>query len=399
MEHQAKTTGSGLRTITVTCARGAAPGLAAEIAALGFPVTRVEPAAVQSRGTFADTLALNLRLRTGQRVLWLLAEFPAPDADALYARVHAIPWEQEIPADGYLSVTSAVHHPAIRDTRFANLKCKDAIVDRLREACGRRPDAGASRDRTVVFLYWQPARAKVYLDTTGEPLSRRGYRRLVGAAPMQESLAAAAILATGWTGDGHFINPMCGSGTLAIEAVLLALHRAPGLTRTNFGFMHTKRFDPAAWQALVQEARRQAKPALDFKIIATDRDAAAVADARRNAEAAGVAASIQFGVGDFRSTPLPAGGPGVIMFNPEYGERLGAEQDLVAVYRGIGDFLKQRGAGYRGYVFTGNFALAKQIGLRSRRRLPFFNGDLECRLLEYDLYAGAGGGRIGTEPG
>ena len=143
-------------------------------------------------------------------------------------------------SDGYFSVTSSVHNPAINDSRFANVRCKDAIVDRMKEKCGRRPDTGPDRNRIVIHLYWKGNIGQVFIDTSGEPLSRRGYRMIPLKAPMQETLAAAVVLATGWGRDGNFINPMCGSGTLAIEAALIALQRAPGLLRSNYGFMHLK---------------------------------------------------------------------------------------------------------------------------------------------------------------
>src|SRR5208283_2330441 len=185
----------------------------------------------------------NLLLRTAHRVLFLIREFAAPDADALYLAVSEIAWEEYIAPDGYVCVTSSVDNPTIRDSRFANVKCKDAIVDRIKEKCGQRPDSGPDQDRAVVNLYWKGDRCSLYIDTSGEPLSRRGYRKIPLTAPMQETLAAAVIQATGWTpvpvpgknSSGHFINPMCGSGTIAIEAALIGLNRAAGLLRDNFG--------------------------------------------------------------------------------------------------------------------------------------------------------------------
>ena len=205
---------------------------------------------------------------------------------------------------------------------------------------------------------------------------------------MQETLAAAVILATGWTGQGNFINPMCGSGTLAIEAALMGRNRAPGIWRENFGFMHWKGFPRETWKKLHQEAIDREIPSSPSKIIATDIDPQAIRGAQRNARAAGVQRDIEFAVCDFAQTPIPPG-DGVVVLNPEYGERMGNIQELESTYRRIGDFLKSKGVGYRGYIFTGNLKLAKKVGLRTRRRIPFFNGNIECRLLEYELYAGS----------
>lgn len=374
--------------ILVTCPKAIPPILAQEIRALGLPVVAEKEAAVETIGTLHDTMRLNLSLRTGHRVLFLLHDFRCRTPAELYSQLVRLPWENYLDCHSLLSITSAVHNDTIKDTRFANLKCKDAIVDRLKRKTGRRPDSGPARTGAVVFLYWKAEQASVYLDTSGESLAKRGYRKIPLQAPMQETLAAATILATGWQGKGNFINPMCGSGTLAIEAAWLSLGRPPGLLRSNFGFMHLRGFEQAKWRALLAQAKARMKKKLTAKIIATDHDPAAVAAARQNARTAGVDHLIAFEVADFAATPVPAGG-GVIMLNPEYGERLGREAELRAIYSGIGDWFKQKCAGYTGYVFTGNLELAKWVGLRPKRRLPFFNGAIECRLLEFELYEGS----------
>jgi putative N6-adenine-specific DNA methylase len=374
--------------ILITCAKGIPPFLKQELLTLGFPVLSESIAGIETEGTLDDTQRLNLQLRTAHRVLFVLGELSAADADGLYRELRRMPWEALIPADGYLCVTSSVETPSIRDPRFASLRCKDAIVDRIKEKAGRRPDSGPERDRSVVHLYWKEQKAVVYLDTSGESLSRRGYRKIPMAAPMQETLAASVVLATGWQGGGSFVNPMCGSGTLAIEAALIALDRAPGLLRGNFGFMHVPGYNEALWSQLREKARQGSKKQLAGRIIATDIDPDAVEGAKKNAATAGVEHLIDFQVCDFAGTPVPEGG-GVIVMNPEYGERMGEAAALEPVYKGIGDFLKQKCQGFRGYVFTGNAALGKKVGLKPKRSIPFWNSGIECRLLEFDLYAGS----------
>jgi putative N6-adenine-specific DNA methylase len=373
--------------IVITCAKGIPPFLKEEVLSLGLPILSEGVAHIETEGTMNDTMKLNLFLRTGQRVLFLLEEFKAKTPDELYERISRIGWEDHIPEGDYLSVTSSVETPTIKDSRFANLKCKDAIVDRLKEKFGRRPDSGPQRNGTVIHLYWKGKRCQIFIDTSGEPLSRRGYRRIPLKAPMQETLAAAVVLATGWKGDGNFINPMCGSGTLAIEAALIALNRAPGLLRTNFGLMHLRGFDESSWKGLRKKAKAETKKSLNGRIIATDVSPEAVEAAKKNAATAGVYHRIEFGVCDFSETPVPKGG-GVVLLNPEYGERLGQIEKLKETYKGIGDFFKKKCVGYKGYIFTGNLDLAKKVGLRRKRRIPFFNSNIECRLLEYDLYEG-----------
>jgi 23S rRNA G2445 N2-methylase RlmL len=374
--------------ILITCPKGIPPYLKQELLALQFPVLAEHSAGVETEGSLHDAMRLNLCIRTGHRVLFLLKEFRADNAADLYRELSSFAWEEFIPQDGHLCVTSSVDTPSIKDTRFASLKCKDAIVDRIAEKCGRRPDTGPARDRSAVHLYWEHDRGFVYLDTSGEPLSRRGYRKIPLTAPMQETLAAAVVIATGWSGSGNFINPMCGSGTLAIEAALIGLNRAPGLLRSNFGFMHIKGFDASFWTGLREQEKKQTQKLFPGRIIATDVDPDAVEAARRNAATAGVERHIAFNVCDYSDTPLPDGG-GVIVMNPAYGSRLGEIQQLETLYKGIGDYFKQKCTGYTGYVFTGNASLAKKVSLKPKRTLQFFNSGIECRLLEYDLYEGS----------
>jgi 23S rRNA G2445 N2-methylase RlmL len=382
------------RRILITCARGTPGILAGEIQAQRLPVRSTLETAVETEGTLADTLRLNLSLRTAQRVLYLFDAFPAVQAEDLYRRLVMLPWEKVIAADGFLSVTSSVNTAAVNDTRFANVKTKDAIVDRIREKQGRRPDSGPGRHGAVVYLHWEQDRCEVWLDTSGEPLSRRGYRKIPLEAPMQETLAAAVILATGWDGKGPLVSPMCGSGTLAIEGALIASRRAPGILRQNFGFMHLLGFDPSAFEKQVEEFKKAARQEAAGRIIATDIRPEAVEAARQNARTAEVEHLIEFQTCDFRESTVPEG-EGIVILNPEYGERMGDAGKLGDIYKGIGDFFKNRCLGYRGYIFTGNLELAKQVGLRTKRRIPFYNGPIECRLLEYELYRGSRKG--GTE--
>jgi len=377
------------QTIIITCPKGITPWLAEEVIVLGFPIFAEGEAAVETEGTLADTMRLNLHIRTGHRILYLLSTFQAENPSGLYGGIRNIPWEvllHESGAHAYLCVTSTVETPTINDRRFVNLKAKDAIVDRLVEHCGIRPDSGPDRDRAVIHVYWKGKDVFIYLDTSGEPLSRRGYRKIPLAAPMQETLAAAIIITTGWNGRTSFVNPMCGSGTLAIEAALLAQGKAPGLLRSNYGFTHWKGFDPAAWRKIRAAAHMEQKETA-AQIIATDIDPKAVAAARQNARTAGVEKLIEFAVCHFARTPVPERS-GVLVLNPPYGERTGEVSKLIGLYREIGDFFKQKCGGYRGYIFTGNMALGKHVGLRTKRRITFYNSEIECRLLEYELYEG-----------
>ncbi len=383
------------RLIAVTCPRGLVEFLRGEIEALGFAVEEAGGSHVNLHGTLRDAMRLNLHLRTAIDVLYLLAEFECDSPEDLYAGAKEIAWEEIVPADGYVSVDSHVRHETMISRTYPNVLLKDAVVDRIFEKAGRRPDSGPSRDRTVLHLYWRDRVARVFLNTSGRKLSDRNYRKIPHSAPMNEALAAGVLMAAGFghvAGDDEWwarplVNPMCGSGTLAIEAALLASGRPPGLLRSHFGFQHVVGFDPQAWEAVRREARKAAPRRSAAPIVASDVDGRAVAAARKNAQTAGVDHQIEFHVCDFAKTPMPSQ-PGTVILNPEYGLRLGEISELEQTYARIGDFFKQRCAGWRGYIFTGNLELAKKVGLRAKRRMVFYNAQIECRLLEYELYAG-----------
>lgn len=376
------------RTLFLTCAKGLAPILVRELENLGMPSPReVGPAGVETEGDGHDAMRLNLLLRTAQRVYYHLHDFQAQHADDLYHQVNALPWEDLLLPDGYFTVHTSVFNDSIRDTRFPSLRCKDAIVDRLRNHYGRRPNTGHEQRGAAIFLYWQGSRARIFIDTSGDPLSRRGYRKIPQAAPLQETLAAAILFASGWDVRTHLVIPMCGSGTLAIEGALMAMNKAPGLLRPSFAFEHLVGFEAEALKSLRSGFRGSADKAPGGVIIATDIRAEAVEAARQNAKTAGVDHLIEFLTCDFAQTPVPEG-KGAVIFNPEYGERMGSVEALRDLYKGIGDFMKKSCQGYSGHVFTGNPELGKCIGLHTRRKIPFFNGAIECRLLNYELYAG-----------
>lgn len=374
--------------VIVTCNRRLSPYLEQEVRQLGFTPVRVFNTGLELKCTVNECIRLNLHLRIASQVLYEIHSFRATDAQELYRELVKIPWEEIIPFDGYFSVTSNVHNETITTPLFANVKVKDAIVDRIKEVKGVRPNSGPDLTKAVIHLHWIDDRAEIFIDTSGETLAKHGYRKHPGKAPMLEALATATILATNWDGKSPFVNPMCGSGTLAIEAAFFAQKRMPGLQRMNYSFMHFMGYD----EEVFFEERRLLKDTTQKdilpEIVASDISEQAIDISRANAKTAGVEHLIRFEVCDFAETPVPSQ-PGVIMFNPEYGERLGTHGRLEVTYQRIGDFMKKECAGYRGYVFTGNPDLAKKIGLRASRRFEFFNGKLDCRLLQYELYSGS----------
>ena len=375
--------------IIITCPKRLAPYLENEVKELGFGIDETFITGVRLAGTINDCIKLNLNLRCASQVLYSLKKFEAENADAIYNSLIEFPWETILPEEGYFSITSNVNNPTINNSMFANLRVKDAIVDRLREQRGVRPLTGSELTGAVIHLFWKSERAEVFIDTSGDSLARHGYRKIPGQAPMLEALAAATIYATQWDKKSPFINPMCGSGTLAIEAAMIATNRRPGLFRTNYAFMHLKGYDETVYLQEDAFLEQQIVEVPGLQIIATDYSEKAIENAKKNAVAAGVAKLIEFDVCDFAATEIPLDTTGIFFVNPEYGERLGAVAKLEETYARIGDFMKQHCKGYFGYIFTGNLELAKKIGLKAKRRIEFYTSTIDCRLLEYELYSGS----------
>lgn len=374
--------------VIITCNKRLSPYLQQEVKALGFSINRSFSTGVEIRATMNDCITLNLNLLCASQVLYAISAFSAANATELYNEVKKVAWEDLIDFNGYFSVTSTVNNETISTPLFANLKVKDAIVDRIKEKKGVRPNSGAELNKAVVHLFWQENKADLYLDTSGETLAKHSYRKHPGKAPMLEALASGVLLATAWDKKSPLVNPMCGSGTLAIEAALLATNRKPGFYRMNYAFMHFLGYDEQVFFAARRKLKEQMIKPADLKIIASDISQEAVEIAKANAKTAGVDQLISFEVCDFAQTSIPSTA-GVIIFNPEYGERLGVHTKLEQTYKRIGDFMKQSCKGYQGFVFTGNPDLAKKIGLQTYKRTEFYNGKLDCRLLAYELYDGS----------
>jgi len=376
------------RKVFITCKDRSVTYLEKEVRELGFVPESVQRTGIELIASMEDCMDLNLHLRTASHVLFEIKSFYLRHADDIYRRVKAINWEDYLDVDGYFSINSVADNESVTTPLIVNVKIKDAIVDRFREKFGRRPDSGSEFSGAVFQMFWKDTQATLYINTSGDTLAKHGYRKIPGKAPMMEDLAAATIYATEWNTRVPFINPMCGSGTLAIEAALMATKRYPGLYRTHYAFMSILGYDESAYQAKIKKLEAKIVEVPEVKIIASDISLQAISFAKENAMTAGVDHMIDFQVCDFAETEIPEKPRGVIMFNPEYGERLGEETELEQTYRRIGDFMKQKCAGYRGYIFTGNLELAKKVGLKASRRIEFWNGTIDCRLLKYDLYEG-----------
>jgi len=371
--------------IFINCALHIAPSLSSELHAIGYPNHSVEKHGVKLEGDFSDIIKLNLKLRTAHRVLLTIDGFIAKSAKELQKKIYKIAWDHYIPENEYISIESHTDSPEIRDARYLNLIIKDAICDCMRERTGYRPDSGKEKKGVCIFVHWMENFAFVYLDTSGESLAKHNYRKIPGKAPLQETLAASFILTANFSGGTHFVNPMCGSGTIAIEAALYLSNRYPGMLRPQYAFQHIKGYDENLYKKIRSQIRSESKQNIKGKIIATDIDPEAIAAAQKNALTAGVNDLITFDVCSFEQTEIPEGG-GVIILNPYYGEREGDILELEKVYEYIGDFFKNNCKGYSGYIFTANRDLAKKVGLKTKRKYEYRNSTLDARLLEYELY-------------
>jgi len=374
--------------VFITCKDRSVSYLEQELRELGFFPVEISRTGIEIHASLEECMDINLHLRTASHVLYEIKSFYLRNADDIYRRFKAIPWEEYLDVDGYFSVNSVAENESITTPLIVNVKVKDAIVDRFRELKGRRPDSGSDFSGLVIQVYWKETQAIVYLNTSGETLAKHGYRKIPGKAPMMEALAAATIYASEWNTRVPFINPMCGSGTLAIEAALMASKRYPGLYRENYSFQHILGYNEETFQAKKRKLENKIIDNPGVKIVASDISLQAITFARENAAFAGVEDLIDFQTGDFAETEIPEKPRGVILFNPEYGERLGDLTELEETYKRMGDFMKQKCAGYRGYIFTGNLDLAKKVGLKASRRIEFWNGTIDCRLLKYDMYEG-----------
>lgn len=376
-------------SLHITCALGLSDYLSAELAALKFTVLKVSKNHVIVQGSLTDCLKLNMTLRTAYRVNFEIISAPCSNQHELKSLLKKFNWEEVADVNGYLSFQSFSNHPTITNTMFLNQFAKDAVVDYFNAKYGKRPDAGKFNENAVsIFVHWADNHLKVYLDTTGIPLDKRGYRLEGLYAPMQETLASALIMATGWNGNSVLYNPMCGSGTLAIEAAMMAANMYPGLLRRQYSLMNVKGFSMEDCEKLFSELIQLKKGDLQKRIFASDQSARAIASAIENAKRAGVDHLVDFSVCDFENSSIEPGN-GTVILNPPYGQRLGEEEQLIPVYKSIGSFFKKSCTGKTCFVFTGSRTLSHQIGLKASRKMMFYNGDIECRLLRYEMYEGS----------
>jgi putative N6-adenine-specific DNA methylase len=373
------------RSYFATTARGLEEIAAGELQTLGARDVRPVFTGVHFTGDTELLYRVNLWSRILFRVLVPIAEVPCRDAAQLHREARRIDWGEYITPDRTFAVHCTGTNAKLNHTHYTALTIKNAITDRQQDEEGERSSVDTENPDININAHIEGDRCLLSLDSSGSSLHRRGYHVAMGIAPLKESLAAALIELSGWTDEIPLLDPFCGSGTIAIEATLKALDIAPGLSRAEFGFQKWRDFQPDIWEKLLQEARKRQKPSLNSSIYASDADGEILQQAVDNACFCRVEDCIVFSQEEIDRLESPADS-GIIVCNPPYGKRIGNAAELGAVYKTFGDVLKHRFKGWTAYILSGNKELTKQIGLRSSRRVPLFNGSLPCTLLKYELY-------------
>ncbi len=368
------------------CPRGLERPLAEELLRIGAVEPTPADGGVGFAGAFELVYGANLESRIASRVLWEVGGGGYDDEDDLYALASTVAWEALFAAVKRIRVNVAATGSLLTSLEFATLRIKDAVCDRFRARTGARPSVDKARPDVRIHAHLTRNRCTLYLDTSGEPLFKRGYRKAGAAAPLRENLAAGLLALAGWRPDQPLLDPMCGSGTIAIEAAMVTLAVPPGLGR-RFGFQQLLRYDGPAWQRTRDRVANRRTPDAPCVVFASDIDPSAVAAAESNARAAGVGHAIRLRVADVLSVPAPAAS-GVLVSNPPYGVRLDDQRRLARFYPLLGDALKARFAGWTAHLLSADTRLPELIGLRASRRTPLFNGALECRLYEFRMVAG-----------
>ena len=379
------------------CAAGVEDLLATEVRGIAPGDVRSQRGGVTLRASWRDAMKVNLHSRLAQRVLVQLAHAPYRSEGDLYSAAAAVAWEAWFDVKQTFKVEITAQHSPLKSLNFAALKIKDAIADRFREKKGERPDVDTQWPRVRVYAHLTADHMTLYVDTSGEPLFKRGWREDKGDAPLKETLAAAMIAASGWNADVPLYDPCCGSGTIVIEAAQIARRFAPGLER-HFGFENLLPFEPRVWQQLCDEAKSQHRES-PVPIFGSDVAFRMVDFAQRNAERAGVAESVNLRGGDALQRMPPSDLPGVMLVNPPYGERIEAAgiagreraqtQDGGDFFAQLASHWKAHYAGWTAWVLSPDLKLPSRMRLKESRRVPMWNGPIECRLFRFDMVKGS----------
>jgi putative N6-adenine-specific DNA methylase len=358
-----------------------------ELLGLGIPSTRNTEGGIAFHAPWSSLYRVNLESRIASRVLWQVGQAPYRSEDDVYRAAYALPWPDWFLPSHTIKIKVSARHCPLTSLDFVTLRIKDAVCDRFVSVRHRRPSVDTHRPNIRIDAFLDATTVTLYLDTSGDPLFKRGHRRDAVEAPLRENLAAGLLRLAGWTPRDVLLDPMCGSGTIPLEAALIARRIAPGQAR-SFAFERFLIHDAKYWGQLRESARSHQLAEVPTPIYASDHDPVAVKIAQRTFQGAGVGIDIRLRQSDVLDLDAPAE-QGVMLINPPYGVRLSRPDELDAFYPKLGDWLKQRFAGWRAYIFTGDSRVPKLIGLSPSKRIPLFNGSLECRLYEFRIVEGS----------
>ena len=370
-----------------TCPRGLEALLEAELDAAGAKVVRQVPAGVLFMADVAAEMRANLTSRIATRILRKVGFTRYRKEEHIYRAALDLPWPEWFDVKKTIAVKVGAQNASLKSLNFITLKIKDAICDRFREETRERPSVDTESPDVPVYAFFTSDAVTFYLDTSGEPLFKRGFKREASAASIKENLAAGLLMLSGWKPGTPLLDPMCGAGTILLEAADMALNRAPGRGR-HFAFEHYRDFDAALWKRIKGEAQAQEKPLAHLPISGADQDRWVLDKARNNLDAAGYVDMIDLKVSDVLDLKAP--NPiGTIVTNPPYGERIGEAEELAEWYPQLGDWLKKNFSGWEAWIISGDPLLPKLFGLKASRRIPLFNGQIETRFLQYKIVAGS----------
>lgn len=369
------------------CPRGLEALLADELLGVGAEEVNAVSGGVQFSGDWSVCYRANLESRIATRILWHLVTGPYAKEEDIYRLAVRQLWPNHFAVSSTMRVVTTGIKCPLKSLDFVTLRVKDAVCDRFREDCGERPNIDTRNPDVSIHVFLSENMCTLYLDTSGQPLWQRGFRKATVEAPLKENLAAGILKMTGWQPDMPLVDPMCGSGTFLLEAVQVALDRAPGLDR-NFAFERLKRFEALNWANIRAAAEARVKTVESLPIQGYDIDERAVRATRKNLQEAGFGNLVRVMHGDVLDVEPPAAG-GVMLANPPYGERIGEQEELAAFYPQLGAALKRQWAGWTCFFFTADLRLPKMVGLKPSRKTPLFNGPLECRLFEIRMVAGS----------
>jgi putative N6-adenine-specific DNA methylase len=374
-------------TFLASCPRGLESILNTELEGLGAKELVVAHGGVTFVGDFSLCYRVNLESRIASRILWRVYHGRYRDEEEIYQAAYSLPWPEWFSPAETIKVEVSAQHCPLKSLDFVTLRIKDAVCDKFKLLTTVRPSVDTHRPDIRVDAFVQHDDVALYLDTSGEPLFKRGLRKSSGEAPLRENLAAGILRLSGWAPDQPLLDPMCGSGTILMEAAQIARNISPGLGR-RFAFEKLNNFDRKIWSDLCETSRSRQTPRSSILIQGCDRHGMALRAAEANLRAAELADAVRLTQADvLELSPLAA--EGVIVTNPPYGVRTGDEAELANFYPRLGDTLKQRFAGWRAYILTADLRLPRLIGLAASRRTPLFNGSLECRLFEFKMVAGS----------